>query len=58
MIIKIWNDINNEILNKRYRFTWRAAAKEDMVSFASVYFSVLGGAYSSLGKYSTSYVCQ
>ncbi|CAO3623125.1 unnamed protein product [Cunninghamella echinulata] len=38
-----------------YRFTWRAAAKEDMVSFASVYFSVLGGAYSSLGKYSTSY---
>ncbi|CAO3645455.1 unnamed protein product [Cunninghamella blakesleeana] len=38
-----------------YRFTWRAAAKEDMVSFASVYFSVLGGAYSSLGKYSVAY---
>ncbi|KAI8096797.1 uncharacterized protein BX664DRAFT_324844 [Halteromyces radiatus] len=33
-----------------YRLTWRVATKEDMVAFTSVYFSVLGGAYSSLGK--------
>ncbi|CAO3591145.1 unnamed protein product [Absidia cylindrospora] len=38
-----------------YRFSWRVAVKEDMMAFASVYFSVLGGAYSSLGKSNQKY---
>ncbi|ORX45329.1 hypothetical protein DM01DRAFT_1340139 [Hesseltinella vesiculosa] len=38
-----------------YRFSWKVSAKEDLVAFYSVYYSVLGGAYSSLGKTNAKY---
>ncbi|KAI8060777.1 hypothetical protein BC940DRAFT_148631 [Gongronella butleri] len=38
-----------------YRFSWKVAAKEELVAFYSVYYSVLGGAYSSLGKANAKY---
>lgn len=41
---------------KRSRRIWSLAAKASLIAFTGVYYSVLGGAYSSLSKANVSYV--
>lgn len=43
-------------VKKRSRRIWSLAAKASLIAFTGVYYSVLGGAYSSLSKANVSYV--
>ncbi|ORZ01555.1 hypothetical protein BCR43DRAFT_182693 [Syncephalastrum racemosum] len=46
------------MLSLRARRMWAVASRADMLAFTGVYYSVLGGAYSSLGKEKSFYAAK